>query len=1104
MILLKQVRLVHWYGFSYITAPIGFFTLIAGKNGNGKSVMLDAIKYAAYGDTVFNKSSESKGTRTLSSYTRGLLDATTKTYMRPPEKFPHVYSHIALEYYDDILQKSFLLGTILETNVVNNIQSYRYIMDQTELSQVEHLYEEDGAKRVYSASQFQKAYGVTLFNREQGIARFMQMTGLKLSAQQTLVFLRKLRGIMTYDPEAKIDAFIKESVLEDRRVDFSRLIEAKENIERLNQTFLVVQAELKELEAILKEYNNYEAGKEKLLADDIKQAYKNTLDAKDTVKRLKNEQEMAERRQRQTERELETVSRQIEEETRRLQEVTASLSQLDCVLPIQKEEEHLTELQRQKKRLMEEGQELEEFQTKVSELCHTLEQYKTVIQEHSVPVRILASLSRQDYPIAEKQAAVEDLKQAVEALQERLTEEAAEQKRQREELERQLLAQMNIAEECKKNRTDFHQIPDYVKLKEEINEEFAKKGIASEAKFACEYVIGLTDEDWRDAIESYLGRRRYNILVEPQYYDIADEVLNRSKNQYAHLFNTKLLMKKELEPEEDSVVRFLSVKNEVAQKYFDYQLGRMKAVPMGEVKNQENAISKEGRVSVAMDGYFLRFDQIRFYYLGQETFELNRLRAEREIERLTAQKKALLAKEKTLNETRNQLREGRNFFKEYHYDAPLRLEETIRQIQDSEETLQKLRDAQKDNIEFVGLSERQRSLETSLERLKERKEEAYAEKSRLQSELLRCGDRLEERGKLLVLQEEALEKYRQTEYATMQKATQDYDQYLANGRRGPGGLLSEEYQKRLRGEIEQHERTIFTLQGEYNGRRSEGEGLPTGIDQRQLYENRRTKIWMDDLQEVSRKLDVQTRHYEEIFKNEFVLTILKSCNRSIEDLKLINAELAKLKFSTRYQFEVRFNRDASDYARVIDYARYLEEREQFGGGSSQRILGIFDSYSEEEAEQLEEDMKAIINRIISGNNNEAIEKFADYRNYLTYEILLSNETFQNARLSRQTGYNSGAEVQIPYMLILSSALLMIYNQRVNSTRLVFIDEPFAKMDPGNVKLMLDFLRAQNLQVIFCSPDKTESIGNECEVILPVLKVRADSMQLGIVQFADSV
>ena len=51
-----------------------------------------------------------------------------------------------------------------------------------------------------------------------------------------------------------------------------------------------------------------------------------------------------------------------------------------------------------------------------------------------------------------------------------------------------------------------------------------------------------------------------------------------------------------------------------------------------------------------------------------------------------------------------------------------------------------------------------------------------------------------------------------------------------------------------------------------------------------------------------------------------------------------------------------------------------------------------------------------------------------------------------------------------------------------------------------MKIMLDFMRRQNLQVIFCSPDKTETIGDECEVILPVLRVRADSMRMGIVQF----
>ena len=58
MITLTKIRLINWYAFSNETAPVGQFTLIAGKNGNGKSVLLDAVKYAAYGDTVFNKSSE--------------------------------------------------------------------------------------------------------------------------------------------------------------------------------------------------------------------------------------------------------------------------------------------------------------------------------------------------------------------------------------------------------------------------------------------------------------------------------------------------------------------------------------------------------------------------------------------------------------------------------------------------------------------------------------------------------------------------------------------------------------------------------------------------------------------------------------------------------------------------------------------------------------------------------------------------------------------------------------------------------------------------------------------------------------------------------------
>lgn len=67
------------------------------------------------------------------------------------------------------------------------------------------------------------------------------------------------------------------------------------------------------------------------------------------------------------------------------------------------------------------------------------------------------------------------------------------------------------------------------------------------------------------------------------------------------------------------------------KKYFDYQLGRFHAVDISNVRDFENAMSKEGRVSVAMDSYFIRFDSIRYYYLGRETIELNKKRAEKKL-----------------------------------------------------------------------------------------------------------------------------------------------------------------------------------------------------------------------------------------------------------------------------------------------------------------------------------------------------------------------------------------------------------------------------------------------------------------------------------------
>lgn len=1095
MILLKKVRLINWYAFSNVTAPVGFFTLIAGKNGNGKSVMLDAIKYAAFGDTVFNKASENKGSRTVSSYTRGLLDATAGTYIRPAEKVPNVYSHIVQEYYDDVEEKSFILGVVIETNASNSCQTLRYVMDRTTLDEVEHLYEKDGMKLPYSSLQLQKKYGLTLLLREPGLQKFMQMLGLKLNMSQLNSYLRKLRGMMSYDPNAKIDRFIRENVLEERNVDFSKLIEAKGNIERLKDTFVMIQEEIRELEQILEKYDTFEKEKNRLLADDIKIVYRKLKRLQKEVKEETEKREFAIKKReelKQMQEALEQRKAQLED---RLIEARISLNRLDSIKVIQEEEKRLAALKEEKRLLVSEQERLDLFQRKVSEILSEM------MEQGNAPDKkeILTSLCSSTYSEIEKEQAVAGLKQKIDKRYDGFTAELALLSQEIRELEKKLNAQEQILEAAKKRRNTFAQIPEYVGLKEEINREFAKRNIVSEAKFACEYVIGITDEAWRNAIEAFLGIRRYTILVDPKYYDIADDVLNHSQHRYAHLFNTKLLMKKEITPEADSAVHYLEIKNSVAKKYFDFQLGRMHAVKTDEVQNFENAISAEGRVSVAMDSYFLRFDKIRSYYLGQETYELNRKRAEKEIAAIKEARKEKFALQKSIEEKKNSASQDKEFFKEYDYSVHEKYQKTAVELRQSEEQLKKLKKAQENNQEFIELSQLVERLTKEQKVMKTEQNELFGESSRMETTIQVCENVIGSRRTELEKEEKAFKEFEILSYMVVQKAVEDYEKYVAAGKEGPGGIVAAETRNRMARSIEQRKRELIELQSGYNSKHPDN-SMPVGESDREVYAKRKDRIWMDNLQEIRDKLDEQTRRYEDIFRNEFVLTILKTCENARDDLKQINAELSKLNFATKYQFDIHYVKDGSEYAKIIAYAKYLDEREQLGDTSGQMTFDMLTKVSDEEGEELERQLKQIINRIIEKNNDETIAHFADYRNYMTYEILMSNHILDRAKLSRQTGFNSGAEVQIPYLLILSSALLMIYNQKVNSSRLVFIDEPFAKMDPGNVKLMLDFMKQQKLQVIFCSPDKTESIGSQCEVILPVLRVKPEHMQLGIVQF----
>src|SRR5699024_12125670 len=64
-------------------------------------------------------------------------------------------------------------------------------------------------------------------------------------------------------------------------------------------------------------------------------------------------------------------------------------------------------------------------------------------------------------------------------------------------------------------------------------------------------------------------------------------------------------------------------------------------------------------------------------------------------------------------------------------------------------------------------------------------------------------------------------------------------------------------------------------------------------------------------------------------------TLFRSSARS--DIADINKELRKLRFSTKYQFDVKMLGDSSDYAKILRYAEYLQESNDMGDRKSTRL-----------------------------------------------------------------------------------------------------------------------------------------------------------------------
>ena len=400
---LRKIHLVNWYGFGNETIPVSEgLTLISGENECGKSTILDAVKYAYTGDTQFNKATSGYNTgvgkRNLLSYTRCLIDASAGIYARPADEIPVVYTHIALEYYDQINENPFVLGVVIETAVTDIRGTHWYAADGKTMEELVFVYEEDAVRKPYDASGFQKRNGVQMKNKKEGITLFMQMVGLRLPFQEVPKYQRKLRNIMAYNPAAKIQEFIKESVLEEHDVNFDKLKEAKKNIELINGSLEQINQELQDLDSILADFDERDRKAFRLKVDDIKIKYKKLVQYQQEIKETEGFIREGAVTCEALEKAIQEQGRKIEEADLNYSETKEALRKLDVSKAISASEQMIRTYEAQLTVLEKEKENLEKFQKRMQEVTVQLIEAGTAAEDAGA----IGLLSSREVGAAEK------------------------------------------------------------------------------------------------------------------------------------------------------------------------------------------------------------------------------------------------------------------------------------------------------------------------------------------------------------------------------------------------------------------------------------------------------------------------------------------------------------------------------------------------------------------------------------------------------------------------------------------------------------------------------------------------------------------------------
>jgi len=596
-------------------------------------------------------------------------------------------------------------------------------------------------------------------------------------------------------------------------------------------------------------------------------------------------------------------------------------------------------------------------------------------------------------------------------------------------------------------------------------------------------VLEVTDL-WRNAVEGYMGNNKLSILVPPQYAKSALEIyqtMDEKKYNKVSVIDTERVMKATKTILEDALSEEVTSEVDYAKAYVDFLMGCVvKCGNVEQLRQNKSAVTHE---CLLYHNYKLQHmnpkNYTEFAYIGKNAIDQRLKRLEKRLNKIQAEKSPY---QELLREYKEMLgfealHEEIEVYEKYlddikKIDAKLVEKESL-EIRINEF---KARDVEEWKAKKALLEQElkaktaQREMLSGEQRMKNKALKDFTE------ELTMITGELVMKEKGFVLDDLKEEKFKELIREKSGDRPDRLKNWLINKKFGMDGYANAEYEK------------LITTRDRYQREYSFRGFATTGKDNKD-YDELLQMLQSDKLQEFTEKAAGQAKIAIHHFKTDFIYKIRDSIKEAMQQKDELNKILANSDFGKeKYRFVIGKNKgeDGKFYNMFMD-----ENLEVNPTQLSNHMENQLDLFSKGHAENYSDLINELIEIFMPPENSDTkeleeakfnMEKYADYRTYLSFDMEQLIEGMPPMRLSKMLSKNSGGEGQNPLYVALLASFAQVYkiNTKENSKRkptprLVVLDEAFSKMDGEKVGSCVELIRKLGFQaIISATNDKLQN------------------------------